>query len=158
MTQTPDIALHPEDATGARKGELLGMRWADVNLAQGVVHVATTKNGDPKVLPLTPPVVEELKRFSGADTELIFKSPRRPKQAFGFEPQWKEAMRVAGIRAFRFHDLRHSCASLLAANGATLLEIGDLLGHRQISMTRRYSHLAASHRSALVCRVMGELR
>ena len=144
--------------TGARRGELLGMRWQDVNLAQAVVHVPTTKNGDPKVLPLTPPVLEELKHIQGLPAELIFKSPRRPRQPFGFDPQWKQAMRQAGIRGFRFHDLRHSCASMLAASGATLLEIGDLLGHRQISMTRRYSHLAASHRSALVCRVMGELK
>jgi len=47
---------------------------------------------------------------------------------------------------------------MLAQNGATLLEIGDLLGHRQISMTKRYSHLASSHRSALVNRVLGDLQ
>lgn len=144
--------------TGARKGELLGVRWQDIDADQGVVHVPTTKNGDPKVLPLTPPVVAELQRFRGAPSALVFESPRRPRQAFGFDPQWKDAMRKAGVRHFRFHDLRHSCASMLAANGATLLEIGDLLGHRQVSMTKRYSHLAAGHRAALVTRVMGDLR
>ncbi|MBK8104716.1 MAG: tyrosine-type recombinase/integrase [Betaproteobacteria bacterium] len=54
--------------------------------------------------------------------------------------------------------MRHTAASHLAQNGATLLEIADLLGHRQMSMTKRYSHLASGHRSALVNRVMGDLR
>ncbi len=67
-------------------------------------------------------------------------------------------MAAAGVKKFRFHDLRHSCASMLAQNGATLLEIGDLLGHRQLQMTKRYSHLATSHKAALVNRVLGAIR
>jgi integrase len=144
--------------TGARKGELLGMRWQDVDPAHGVVHVATTKNNDPKALPLTPPVLAELERLRDAPGALVFASPRVPAKPFGFEPMWKATLKVCAIKAFRFHDLRHSCASMLAQNGATLLEIGDLLGHRQVSMTKRYSHLAAGHRSAMVCRVMGEVQ
>jgi integrase len=144
--------------TGARKGELLGLRWQDVDLEQGLLHIATTKNGDPKALPLTPAAADELRRLRGAPTRLVFASDRVPTRAFGFEIEWKEILRATAIRGFRFHDLRHSCASMLAASGATLLEIGDLLGHRQLSMTKRYSHLAASHRSQLVHRVMGELR
>ena len=144
--------------TGARKGELMGLRWADVDLDGKVMHVARTKNGDPKVLPLVPAVIEQLQRLKGADSALLFASKTRPQQAYSFEQRWTEALRVARVRAFRFHDLRHSCASLLARQGATLLEIGDLLGHRTISMTKRYSHLASSHRSALVNRVLGDLR
>lgn len=144
--------------TGARKSELLGLRWRDVDLAQRVMHVARTKNGDPKVLPLVPSAVEELTRLAGADAALVFASKRRPDQAYAFEARFAEALRVARIKAFRFHDLRHSCASMLAQNGATLLEIGDLLGHRQVSMTKRYSHLASHHRAALVNRVLGDLR
>ena len=87
-----------------------------------------------------------------------FASNRRPEQAYAFEARFADALRVARVKAFRFHDLRHSCASMLAQNGATLLEIGDLLGHRQVSMTKRYSHLASGHRSALVNRVLGDLR
>ncbi len=89
---------------------------------------------------------------------LVFASTRTPGQPYSIEPRWQEALHKAEIKAFRFHDLRHSCASYLAQNGATLLEIGDLLGHRQVSMTKRYSHLAAGHRSALVNRVLGDLR
>lgn len=144
--------------TGARKGELLGMRWADVDLERRVIHVGRTKNGDPKVLPLVPAAVEQLQGLRGAPGALVFPSRLNPTKPMAFEARWSEALRLARVREFRFHDLRHSCASYLAQNGASLLEIADLLGHRQISMTHRYSHLAASHRSALVGRVMGDLR
>ena len=144
--------------TGARRGELLGMRWRDIDLAQRVAHVPRSKNNDPKVLPLVAGVVEELQRFKGAPNALVFPARLDPSHPMAIEDRWRQALRAAGIRAFRFHDLRHSCASLLAQNGATLLEIGDLLGHRNVAMTKRYSHLAAAHRSALVERVMGSLR
>lgn len=145
--------------TGARKGELIGIKWADVDLVRAVVHVGRTKNGDPKCLPLVPAVVEQLRAFDrNTPSAFVYASQRTMAKPYAFEQRWKEAMKVARLRGFRFHDLRHSCASLLAQNGATLLEIGDLLGHRQIAMTRRYSHLADSHRTALVHRVMGELR
>ena len=147
--------------TGARKGELLGLRWCDLDLQTRLAHVGRSKNGDPKSLPLVPAVLDELERFKPEKTDstgLVFPSPRRARQPCAFEEGWKEAMRAARIKDFRFHDLRHTCASMLAQNGATLLEIGDLLGHRQVSMTKRYSHLAASHRSALVNRVLGEIR
>ncbi len=144
--------------TGARRGELCGLRWRDVDFEHAVIHVGRSKNGDPKALPLVPAVVEQLRAFEGAPGGLVFPSARQPDQAYHFGARWAEALRAAKIRGFVFHDLRHSCASFLAQNGATLLEIGDLLGHRQVSMTKRYSHLAASHRSALVNRVLGEMR
>lgn len=144
--------------TGGRRGELSGLRWRDVDFEHAVIHVGRSKNGDPKALPLVPAVIEQLRAFEGAPGAFVFPSTRRPGQAYDFKACWAEALRVAKIRGFRFHDLRHSCASFLAQNGATLLEIGDLLGHRQVSMTKRYSHLAASHRSALVNRVLGDVR
>ncbi|MBX3633941.1 MAG: site-specific integrase [Rubrivivax sp.] len=144
--------------TGARKGELLGLRWSDVDLQRGVAHIGRSKNGDPKVLPLVPAVVEQMQAFAGAPSSLVFASRLRPDLPYSMEPRFAQALKAAHIRGFTFHSLRHSCASLLAANGATLLEIGDLLGHRQIAMTRRYSHLAAGHRTSLVHRVMGEIR
>jgi integrase len=144
--------------TGARRGELSGLRWRDVDLVQHVAHVGRSKNGDPKCLPLVASVVEQLARFKGAPSALVFPSPRDADRPYDFEPRWRQALKVAKVRAFRFHDLRHSCASYLAQNGATLLEIGDLLGHRQLSVTKRYSHLASTHRAALVNRVLGDLR
>jgi len=64
---------------------------------------------------------------------------------------------VAKLNDFRFHDLRHTTASYLAQNGATLLEIADVLGHKQIEVTRRYTHLCIEHKSALINKVMGSI-
>jgi integrase len=144
--------------TGARKSELTGLRWQDVDFAAGLAHVGRSKNGDPKVLPLVPHVVEEMRRFEGGPSMLVFPSSRRLGQSYAFEPRWQEALRVARIRNATFHTLRHTCASALARSGATLLEIADLLGHRQLQVTKRYSHLATSHKKALVQRVLGDVK
>lgn len=144
--------------TGARRGELLGLRWRDVDLGRALAYVGRTKNGEPRTLPLVVPVIEELRRFAGAPGALVFASARRPDVAFNFENAWARALKAAGVRDFRFHDLRHSCASYLAQAGATLLEIGEVLGHRQVSVTRRYSHLTVGHKAALVARVLGDIR
>lgn len=144
--------------TGARKGELASLRWADVDLERAEASVGRTKNGDPRVLPLVPAVVEELRRFAAGASSLVFRSALAPDKPFGFEPKFHQALAEARIAGVTFHTLRHTAASTLARNGATLLEIADVLGHRQLQMTKRYSHLATSHKAALVARVMGDLR
>jgi integrase len=144
--------------TGARKGELAGLTWADIDLERCEASVTKTKNGDPRVLPLVPAVVEQLQLFKAGASSLVFRSIRDPARVFGFEARFIEALQAARIKGATFHTLRHSAASMLARNGATLLEIGDLLGHRQLQMTKRYSHLATSHKAALVNRVLGGVR
>jgi len=63
---------------------------------------------------------------------------------------WDKSLGDREIDDFRFHDLRHTCASYLAQNGASLLEIADVLGHKQIQMTKRYAHLCVSHKQKLI--------
>jgi integrase len=147
-------------STGARRGELMGLRWRDIDLVHRVATVERTKNGDGKVMPLIPAVFEllELGKAKGKPDALVFASKRTPTTPYAFDERWAKALEAAKIRGVTFHTLRHSAASFLAKNGATLLEIGDLLGHRNITVTRRYSHLAASHRAALVNRVLGDMR
>lgn len=144
--------------TGARKGELASLTWADVDLDRCAAAVGRTKNGDPRVLPLVPAVVEQLHRFKAGASTKIFRAAHDPHAAYRFEPKFVQALHAARIKGATFHTLRHSAASMLARNGASLLEIGDVLGHRQLQMTKRYSHLAIDHKSQLVNRVMGGLR
>ena len=144
--------------TGARRGELLALRWRDVNLERAEASVHRSKNGDRKVLPLVPGVVDELRKLAGAPDALLFASKRRADVPYNFNQAWDRALKAAGVKTFRFHDLRHSCASALAQSGATLLEIADVLGHRQLSVTKRYSHLATSHKRELIHRVLGDVR
>ena len=91
------------------------------------------------------------------DAELIFNSPIKPTKAYEFRKEWIKALKRAEIKDFRFHDLRHTCASYLAQNGASLLEIADVLGHKQIQMTKRYAHLCFSHKQKLIEEYFGEM-
>lgn len=146
--------------TGARKGELQALRWEHVDLVQAVAFVGRTKNGDPRVLPLVPAVVDELRRFEPGTRpgDLVFRSPIAADRAFGFEPHWHQAVKAAKVHDLVFHGLRHSCASMLAQSGATLLEVAEVLGHRQLRMAQRYAHLTTGHKAALVNRVMASVR
>jgi integrase len=144
--------------TGARKGELLGLRWTDIDLQRSLAYCGRTKNGDAKALPLIPIVTQELQNLHPKTNGFVFCGPRSCEKPYAFESQWQSALKVAKIRNFRFHDLRHTCASMLAQSGATLLEIADVLGHRQLQMTKRYSHLTTHHKAALVNRVLGSVQ
>jgi len=140
--------------TGSRKGELINLRWSDIDLDRQTAYIETTKNGQPKVMPLTDDVVAELNTFSDKETEFIFNSELKPDRPMCFTKQWKKALKEAEIEDFRFHDLRHTTASYLAQNGASLLEIADVLGHKQIQVTKRYAHLCIDHKAKLINRVM----
>ena len=141
--------------TGARKSELTNLKWSDVDFDRQIAYISTTKNGEPKVLPLTEAAVTELKQFSKQDNSLVFDSVVKPGRAYCFTKPWKKALNEAGIEDFTFHSLRHTCASYLAMNGASLLEIADVLGHKQIQMTKRYAHLCIDHKQKLINSVLG---
>jgi len=143
--------------TGARRGELLSLRWNNLDIDKQTAYVMTSKNGESKVLPLTEGVIKELQRFSLIDNSLIFASETKPDKPYIFFKQWKRVRNEAELVDFRFHDLRHTTASYLAQNGATLLEIADVLGHKQIEVTKRYAHLCIEHKSSLINRVMGSI-
>lgn len=145
--------------TGARRGELLGLTWADLELERAIAHLRETKNGQARALPLTPAVLEELRRFASARPEAcVFPSRGHLSRPRAFESSWYVALKAAGIRRFRFHDLRHSCASYLAQNGASLLEIADVMGHRQLAMVKRYAHLTTDTKAKLVNRILGGIQ
>jgi integrase len=145
--------------TGARRGELLSLSWGRVDLERGIAHLEDTKNDHPRALPLVPVVVEELRRFHSERPEvLVFPSRSRLTAPRSFESSWLTALRDAKVKKFRFHDLRHTCASYLAQNGASLLEIADVMGHRQLSMVKRYAHLTTDTKAKLVNRVLGGIK
>ena len=111
--------------TGARRGELLGLRWLDVDLERGEAMLHDTKNGDRRVLVLLSQVVEELAHFAPKDATtsqaLVFRSRLKPSQPFATAKVFNEAVEAAAIKNFRFHDCRHCTASYMAQAGASLL-------------------------------------
>ena len=135
--------------TGARRNEILNLRWNNVDLRKRIAILEDTKNRERRSLTLVPQVVEELKKLKKIrriDDDLIFAHPKTGKHSYyHFEKAWRKARQDAGISDFRFHDLRHSCASYLAMNGATTAEIAAVLGHKTLVMVKRYSHLSDEH-------------
>jgi len=142
--------------TGARQGELLKLRWEDINCKTRLASVYDSKNGDDRILTLPISVIEELLRHRLPDG-LLFESIRNPGSPFEFRKHWEAALLRAGVKYFRFHDLRHTAASYLVQSGATLYEVGEILGHRSLETTKRYAHLSTQHKQILTDNVFGQM-
>lgn len=148
--------------TGLRKGELWGLRWGDVALAGQRPHVmvrrsrdSAPKNGKHRMVPLLAPARVALERLrqladrTGSDA-LVFPARDGGMRRRDNDARWPEYRKLAGItRPVRFHDLRHTCASLLlmgAWGRAWRLErVRDFLGHSDVAVTQRYAHLSPDH-------------
>ncbi|MFA6687844.1 MAG: site-specific integrase [Desulfuromonas sp.] len=142
-------------STGARKMEILNLRWNQVDINNKAIYLTDTKNGENRRLHVYGYALDELKRLSKVrriDTNLVFPGKNRSSPCVFYKP-WKEALIKANIEDFRFHDLRHSAASYLAMSGATPSEIADILGHKTLQMVKRYAHLSDSHVSSVVQRM-----
>jgi integrase len=144
-------------STGARQGEIMGLTWDDVSFEQRRIILRDTKNGETRAVPLVGEAYERFKEYSKVrriDTPLVF--PRagiKGNQPMSIREAWDNTVTTAKIENFRFHDLRHSCASYLAMNGATLAEIAEVLGHKTLQMVKRYSHLSDQHTLSVVERM-----
>lgn len=154
-TASRESFLHPlvvvALSTGARQGELLTLRWPQVDLERRVIRLEKTKNRDRRALPLSGAALEavqSLARIRRIDDDRVF--PLNEGQLRG---PWEAAVKAAGLADFHFHDLRHTAASYLAMSGATLAEIAEVLGHRTLAMVKRYSHLTEQHTAKVVERM-----
>lgn len=139
-------------STGARKMEIMGLTWKDVDLKMEVMRLTKTKNGEFRAVPLQKHALDLVKAMSKVrriDTDLLFPG-ENPKTPVELRKPWVDALQRAKVADFRFHDLRHSAASYLAMNGATLAEIAEVLGHKTLQMVKRYAHLSEQHTSRVV--------
>ena len=91
-------------------------------------------------------------RVRRIDTALVFPDATG-KRPLGIREAWESAVKRADVTDFRFHDLRHTFASYLAMNGASLLEIAEVLGHKTLAMVKRYAHLSEAHTRGVVERM-----
>lgn len=143
-------------STGARKMEILGLNWKNVDLARGIVILHETKNGERRILPITGLALEILRKHAQLNTPntgLLFPSSTNSHKPIDIRSSWETALKHAGITDFRFHDLRHSAASYLAMNGASLAEIAEVLGHKTLQMVKRYAHLSEAHTMKVVAKM-----
>lgn len=142
--------------TGLRRGELLGLTWGAMNLSAKMLTVtaATAKSGHTRRVPLNAEAASVLSawhqraRTTGSDA-LVF--PGRDGGRLGsVATAWRGLVKRAGIKNFRLHDCRHNFASRLVQSGVDLYTVKELLGHSEIAMTERYSHLAPDNLRAAV--------
>lgn len=143
-------------STGARYSEIMNLRWRDVDLERGVARLEKTKNRERRALPLMHIARESVRQLltsheRGASDFLFARADG--KAPMDIRKHWYDAVEAAGVEDFRFHDLRHSAASYLAMNGATLAEIAEVLGHKTLQMVKRYAHLSDQHTAAVVERM-----
>jgi len=147
-------------STGARKGEILSLRWSQVNLNKGMITINDTKNNERRSIPLQGhalDLVNDLGKVRRLDTDLLFPSKTNSDRQLSIDTIWKGIIKESEILNFRFHDLRHSAASYLAMNGASIAEIAEVLGHKTLQMVKRYAHLSESHTSKVVEKMNREI-
>jgi integrase len=145
-----------------RQSEIMGLTWDDVDLHQGRITLHETKNGERRVVPVVGKALDMLKdhaKVKRINNSLLFpgkidpQKSNKPIKPMDLRSPWEAALKKANIEDFRFHDLRHSAASYLAMNGATLAEIAEVLGHKTLQMVKRYAHLSEAHTAGVVARM-----
>ncbi len=125
-----------------RRGEILNLFWENVHLDAREIELRKTKNGKPRRIPLNENLVrmfEALKAKNG-HSPYVFPNPTTKRPYFDIKHSFLAACERAGIRDFRFHDLRHTCATRLLDGGVNIVTVRDLLGHFDVSMTQRYTN------------------
>jgi integrase len=128
--------------TGARKGEIVSLRWSEVDMERGFLRLGDSKTGA-KAIPIGAPalqVIECVERVG--DSPFVFPASKGAGHFQGVERVWRKVRQAAGLPELRLHDLRHSFASVGLARGSTLPIIGAILGHADVKTTSRYAHLA----------------
>jgi integrase len=138
------VALH----TGMRKSELLNLRRDQLNFEQGIITLEDTKNHERRDIPMNETVKAMLQ---GIEKKGGYLFVNEEGQTFAnVRKSFDTAVRKSGITDFRFHDLRHTFASNLVMDGVDIMTVKELMGHKDLTMTLRYAHLAPNHKSRAV--------
>jgi len=131
--------------TGLRKQEILKLKWKNINFNERKITVERTKTNDIRTIPMNETIYQELRKMPRhIESEYVFCN----KQGVPYgnvRKSFESALEAAKIKDFRFHDLRHTFASHLVMNGSDIRTVQQLMGHKEIKMTMRYSHLSKAH-------------
>lgn len=136
-------------ATGLRRANVMRLEWAAVDLRRRIawVHADEAKGGRTIPVPLNDAALEVLRGQRGKHRRIVFPYRGRAMAHQG-APAWRAACKAAGLKAFRWHDLRHTWASWHVQNGTPLAVVQELGGWRSLAMVLKYAHLAPSHLAA----------
>jgi integrase len=150
--------------TGMRQGEIFRMRWSDVDLKKRQILIPVTKSGESRRAPISNDLLEMLlslpSRLEGGHVfpsnmpRYGSSSGKGPTDPYvDVKNSFRHALNLAGIEDFRFHDLRHTFASHLVMQGVDLNTVRELLGHKSLVMTLRYSHLSPGHNHEAISKI-----
>lgn len=142
-------------STGARYSEVINLKWENIDFKRKVFYFMDTKNSENRAVPISKKAFDlltEHNKIRKINSNYVF-ARSDGKKPIDLRHQWEESVKRAGLEDFRFHDLRHTAASYLAMNGATLVEISDILGHKTMQMVKRYSHLTQQHTAGILERM-----
>jgi integrase len=131
--------------TGMRRGELFNLKWSHVDLGNRKITVVKTKNNESRVVPVNQTLHKELVGLhEKSEGEYVFSNPNGTSLK-DVKTGFLASLRRAGIEDFRFHGLRHTFGSHLVMQGVSLRTVQQVMGHRDIRMTMRYSHLSPEY-------------
>lgn len=137
--------------TALRKRNILRLRWDECDFNTGVIRITKTKSKKTVTIPMTEAALDVLNRVrkKTGHYEYVFchlEGAQEGQPIGDLKKAWKAVLKAAGInRPFRFHDLRHSCASQLVMSGASLMAVKEILGHESLKTTMRYAHLSPDY-------------
>lgn len=136
--------------SGLRRGEIFSLLWENIDLINRIIEVVDSKNGDKRAIPMNATLFRTLNRLPRRiDSPFLFPG-RDGGRLTDIKNSFQTARENAGLEDVRFHDLRHTFASQLVMAGADLMTVKELLGHKTIKMTERYSHLSPDHKARAV--------
>jgi integrase len=125
--------------TGMRRGEILGLKWDDVDLTERIIYLTETKSGKPREIPIMQKLYDTLIDMP-RDGAFVFNVTK-----ITLRSRFETALKQAGITGFRFHDLRHTFASHFIMRTSALPALQKILGHSTPILTQRYAHLSNKH-------------
>ncbi len=136
--------------TGMRPNEILNLKWEDVNFKQGYVLVSNSKNNESRMIPMNESLKDALRRlYKETNLQYVF-SHKDGEPIKSVKHGFWSALRRSGINHCRIYDLRHTFATNLVMAGVDIVTVQELMGHKDISMTKRYSHPTPEHKKQAV--------
>src|SRR6266702_3816614 len=144
------VALH----TGMRLGEILNLRWQDLDFSSGFILVRDSKNGQARQVGIDSMISTLLRSWPRlSDQDIVFTSVMTGGRIVDIRAGFLNACKRAGITGLHFHDLRHTFASQFVMAGGDLYILKEILGHKSITMTQRYAHLSPTYKIRAIDRM-----